>query len=454
MIVILWNFISFIIALGILIFVHELGHFLVARFFGVKVEKFSIGLGKSIWKKVDKHGTEYCFSMIPIGGYIQMLDTRVNKLGKEEQCFAFDKQKIWKRIAIVIAGPISNFLFAIFIYFFVFLIGISAIKPIIGNVKPNSIADYGGLKVGMELTSISNIQTPDWNAVNIALMSNIGNKHLTLTVKSESNKYFFHDEMKVLDLALWNFKPNEETVLESLGVVPYFPDILLTLSHVLEGTAADRAGFQSGDSIVSVNGILIKKWDQVVNLIRSNPNRFLMFVIDRNGEKLELPLIPDSKKNRFGEIVGVAGLVPETDKWPENYQFKLQYSIFESIGKAIEKTKNLIKLTVSLLIKLLVQDLGLDQLSGPITIAKSAGTTASYGFVYFLSFLGLISINLGVINLVPLPMLDGGHLFFLIIEAIIRRPISKKVQEIGYIIGGVIIFFLMSIALLNDFSRL
>ncbi|WP_099607586.1 sigma E protease regulator RseP [Vibrio coralliilyticus] len=449
---ILWNFASFIIALGILVAVHEYGHFWVARRCGVKVEKFSIGFGKSIWSKIGKDGTEYSISIIPLGGYVKMLDGRVDDVPEEQKKHAFDTQPLWKRTSIVAAGPAFNFFFAVFAYWLVFMIGVPAVKPVVGQVELHSIAAEAGLESGMELKAVSGVQTPDWESVNMGLIGHIGDEQLTMTVAPADGVGV--EEVRTFDLTNWNFDPEHESAMSALGFKPFTPEISTTLVTISEGGAGEAAGLQAGDTLLAANGQPITNWQQVVELIQGHPNQAIDLQIERVGEVQSLILTPDSRELADKRTIGFAGIAPEVAEWPENYRFELQFGVFESVGKAIEKTGQIIDLTISMLKKLIVGDVGLNNLSGPISIAKGAGTTADYGLVYFLGFLALISVNLGIINLVPLPMLDGGHLLFFAIEAVIRRPVPERIQEMGYRIGGAIIFSLMAVAIFNDFARL
>ncbi len=449
---ILWNLASFIVALGILVAVHEFGHFWVARKCGVKVEKFSIGFGKSIWSRVGQDGTEYSISMIPLGGFVKMLDGRVDDVPAEQQQFAFDKKPLWKRTAIVSAGPVFNFLFAIFAYWVVFIIGVPAVKPVIGEVAPSSISAEAGLTPGMELKAVSGVKTSDWESVNMELVSHIGDDQMTITVVPEQG--IGVEENRVLDLTNWNFDPEKQSAMEALGFQPYTPAVSTELSTVSEQGAGYESGLRAGDKLLEMDGVKITSWPQVVEKIQASANTPIKTLVERDGQQVSLTLTPSSKQGLNDEQIGFAGIAPQVAEWPANYRFELQYGVFESIGKAIDKTGQVIGLTVGMLKKLVVGDVGLNNLSGPISIAKGAGATADYGLVYFLGFLALISVNLGIINLVPLPMLDGGHLLFFAIEAVIRRPVSERVQEMGYRLGGAIIFSLMIIAIFNDFARL
>ena len=449
---ILWNLASFVIALGILVAVHEFGHFWVARRCGVKVEKFSIGFGKSLWSKTGRDGTLYTLAVIPLGGYVKMLDCLVDDVPKAEQSRAFDKQPLWKRTSIVAAGPMFNFLFAIVAYWAVFLIGVPSVKPVIGDVVPQSIVAKAGIKPGMELKAISGIQTPDWESVNMGLVSHIGDNSMTWTLTSDQDVDM--SVTKTLDIRDWRFDPDQQSAMTTLGFKPYTPKIYTQLVQVTQGGAADKAGLRVGDTIVDVNGQSVRAWSDVAKAIKASPDTPMNLTIDRLGVQQTLTLTPASRELANKQVIGFAGIAPKVAEWPEKYRFTLQFGIFDAVGQAIKKTGQVAGLTASMLKKLVVGDVGLKNLSGPISIAKGAGATATYGFVYFLGFLALISINLGIINLVPLPMLDGGHLLFFAIEAVIRRPVPEKVQEVGYRVGGAIIFSLMALALFNDFTRL
>ncbi|PSW12620.1 sigma E protease regulator RseP [Photobacterium sanctipauli] len=451
MIGILWNLGAFLLALGILIAVHEYGHFWVARRCGVFVERFSIGFGKSLWRKVGKDGTEYTLAMIPLGGYVKMLDERVEEVPADKRHMAFNNKKLWQRSAIVAAGPLANFVFAIFAYWVVYLIGVPAVRPVIGEVAPQSIAAQAGIESGMELKSISGIKTADWESVNLAMISHIGDKEMVLTVADAEGGY---ESQRTLDLSAWSFDPESDRVLTTLGITPYSPEITLTISQLVDGGAAIDAGLRLNDEIVSINGETVTQWQQVVEAVRSHPEQPLALEVMREGELTALALTPGAKEGPGGEMIGYAGFAPKVEPWPESYRINLQFGPIEAIGKATEKTWQLVTLTFDMVTKLVTGDVAMKNLSGPISIAKGAGMTADYGIVYFLGFLALISVNLGIVNLLPLPVLDGGHLMFFAIEAVTRRPVSERVQDIGYRVGSAILVALMAVALFNDFTRL
>ncbi len=448
---ILWNLGSFILALGILIAVHEFGHFWVARRCGVYVERFSIGFGKSLWRKVGKDGTEYTLAMIPLGGYVKMLDERVDDVPADKKHMAFNNKPLWQRSAIVAAGPMANFIFAIFAYWVVYLIGIPAVRPIIGDVAPQSIAAEAGISSGMELKSISGIKTADWESANMAMISHIGDKEMVITVTEPNNDY---EVQRTLNLSSWSFDPESERVLTTLGIAPYSPAITLSISQLVDGGAAIDAGFRLNDKIVAIDNTPISQWQEVVDAVRSHPEQALLFDLEREGQRVSVTLTPKSKKLANDELIGYAGFAPEVEAWPESYRINLQFGPIDAVGKATEKTWQLVTLTFGMVTKLVTGDVALKNLSGPISIAKGAGMTADYGLVYFLGFLALISVNLGIVNLLPLPVLDGGHLMYFAIEAVTRRPVPERIQDLGYRVGSAILVALMAVALFNDFTRL
>ncbi|HFS5790570.1 TPA: sigma E protease regulator RseP [Citrobacter werkmanii] len=450
MLSILWNLAAFIVALGVLITVHEFGHFWVARRCGVRVERFSIGFGKALWRRTDKLGTEYVIALIPLGGYVKMLDERAEPVVPELRHYAFNNKTVGQRAAIIAAGPIANFLFAIFAYWLVFIIGVPGVRPVVGEISPNSIAAQAQIQPGTELKAVDGIETPDWDAVRLQLVAKIGDEHTTLSVAQ-----FGSDQRqdKTLDLRHWAFEPDKQDPVSSLGIRPRGPQIEPVLSEVQVNSAASKAGLQAGDRIVKVNGQPLTQWMTFVTLVRDNPDEPLALDIERQGSSLSLTLTPDSKQVN-GKAEGFAGVVPKIIPLPDEYKTVRQYGPFSAILEASDKTWQLMKLTVSMLGKLITGDVKLNNLSGPISIAQGAGMSAEFGVIYYLMFLALISVNLGIINLFPLPVLDGGHLLFLAIEKLKGGPVSERVQDFSYRIGSILLVLLMGLALFNDFSRL
>ena len=450
MLSILWNLAAFIVALGVLITVHEFGHFWVARRCGVRVERFSIGFGKALWRRTDKSGTEYVIALIPLGGYVKMLDERAEPVAPELRHYAFNNKTVGQRAAIIAAGPIANFLFAIFAYWLVFIIGVPGVRPVVGEITPNSIAAQAQIQPGTELKAVDGIETPDWDAVRLQLVAKIGDEHTTLSVAQFGSN---QRQDKTLDLRQWAFEPDKEDPVSSLGIRPRGPQIEPVLSEVQVNSAASKAGLQAGDRIVKVNGQSLTQWMTFVTLVRDNPDTPLALDIERQGSSLSLTLTPDSKQVN-GKAEGFAGVVPKVIPLPDEYKTVRQYGPFSAILEASDKTWQLMKLTVSMLGKLITGDVKLNNLSGPISIAQGAGMSAEFGVIYYLMFLALISVNLGIINLFPLPVLDGGHLLFLAIEKLKGGPVSERVQDFSYRIGSILLVLLMGLALFNDFSRL
>ena len=450
MLSILWNLAAFIVALGVLITVHEFGHFWVARRCGVRVERFSIGFGKALWRRTDKLGTEYVIALIPLGGYVKMLDERAEPVVPELRHYAFNNKTVGQRAAIIAAGPIANFLFAIFAYWLVFIIGVPGVRPVVGEITPNSIAAQAQIQPGTELKAVDGIETPDWDAVRLQLVSKIGDEHTTLSVAQFGSN---QRQDKTLDLRHWAFEPDKQDPVASLGIRPRGPQIESVLSEVQANSAASKAGLQAGDRIVKVNGQPLTQWMMFVTLVRDNPDKPLALDIERQGSSLSLTLTPDSKQVN-GKAEGFAGVVPKIIPLPDEYKTVRQYGPFSAVLEASDKTWQLMKLTVSMLGKLITGDVKLNNLSGPISIAQGAGMSAEFGVIYYLMFLALISVNLGIINLFPLPVLDGGHLLFLAIEKLKGGPVSERVQDFSYRIGSILLVLLMGLALFNDFSRL
>ncbi|EOZ3811022.1 sigma E protease regulator RseP [Citrobacter youngae] len=450
MLSILWNLAAFIVALGVLITVHEFGHFWVARRCGVRVERFSIGFGKALWRRTDKQGTEYVIALIPLGGYVKMLDERAEPVVPELRHYAFNNKIVGQRAAIIAAGPIANFLFAIFAYWLVFIIGVPGVRPVVGEITPNSIAAQAQIQPGTELKAVDGIETPDWDTVRLQLVAKIGDEQTILSVAPFGSN---QRQDKTLDLRQWAFEPDKQDPVTSLGIRPRGPQIEPVLSEVQVNSAASKAGLQAGDRIVKVNGQPLTQWMTFVTLVRDNPDKPLALDIERQGSSLSLTLTPDSKEVN-GKAEGFAGVVPKVIPLPDEYKTVRQYGPFSAILEASDKTWQLMKLTVSMLGKLITGDVKLNNLSGPISIAQGAGMSAEFGVIYYLMFLALISVNLGIINLFPLPVLDGGHLLFLAIEKLKGGPVSERVQDFSYRIGSILLVLLMGLALFNDFSRL
>ncbi|MBO1519761.1 sigma E protease regulator RseP [Oceanisphaera pacifica] len=445
----LWNLGAFIVALGVLVAVHEFGHFWVARRNGIKVERFSIGFGKAIWRRVGKDGTEYVLAMIPLGGYVKMLDSRVEDVPEALKDQAFNHKSVWARMAVVVAGPMANFVFAIFAFWLMFLIGVPAVKPVLNEVTASSPAAEAGLLPGMEIQAIDGKAVRTWEDVNFALIGRLGDDSTEFAVKNSAGQA----QQARINLIGWEFDPDEQSPISALGLVPVGPKLTLTVAQVLEDGPASQAGIKNGDLLQAVDGETLTDWQQLVSKVQASPEKELELDVLREGQRLSLVLTP-ARHETSERVIGYAGLAPKVLPVADEYRFDLRYGLFSAVGAGIDRTWDLTVLTFQMLGKLVTGVVSVDNLSGPISIAKGAGATADYGLVYFLGFMALVSVNLGIINLLPLPVLDGGHLLFYIIEAITGRPVPEKIQEVGFKIGAALLMMLMGLALFNDFTRL
>ena len=451
MIEFIWNLASFVVALGILITVHEYGHFWVARKNGVQVERFSIGFGKALWRKYDRHGTEFVIAMIPLGGYVKMLDSRVDEVTEQQKNSTFDGKSVYQRIAIIAAGPLANFAFAIFAFYLMFLIGVPSVKPIIGELTAGSIAANAKLPTNSEIIEVSGNRTRDWQDVNLALVSAIGDSEITFLVKradSSSNQIF------TLDTKDWDFSPEKQSSIASLGLAPFRAKVEAKLAVVAKDSPAEKYGLSVGDELIAIDKVKVNgQWQTFSDEIKRYPDQNVEVTVLRDGSPLVLNVIPEAKKYK-DKVVGYLGVQPVSQPYPKAYLFDQAYGPIDALEQSAIKTWNLVVLSFDMIGKLITGDVSVKNLSGPISIAQGAGNSADYGFVYFLGFLALISINLGIINLLPLPVLDGGHLFYYFIELLTGKPVPEKIQEIGFKFGTIALLSLMSIAIFNDLSRL
>lgn len=440
----LWSLGSFIIAIAVLVSVHEYGHFWAARKCGIKVHRFSIGFGKVIWKRIDKYGTEFAVSMIPLGGYVKMLDGRNEVVPAEQKSQAFDSKSVLQRSFVIIAGPLANFIFAIFAYWVIYLYGMPTVKPVIESITPSSIAAQAHIEPNTQILAVDGEETQDWETINMLLATKMGEPNVEITLSPFNSNI---EQQRTLNLTNWTFDPEKESAFAALGIVPIHSKVEMVLSKVVQASPAEKAGLQIGDKILTENFTALS-WQNFVKQVEQGET--FTIKIERNGETFDKALTP--VRNQNGKwFVGVS---PTLTKLADEYRSELKYGILESLQKGIEKTGQLSLLTLKILGKLLTGDLSLNNLSGPISIAKGAGASANIGLVYFLSFMALISVNLGIMNLFPLPVLDGGHLVFLTMEAVKGKPVSERVQSICYRIGAALLLSLTVFALFNDFLRL
>ena len=444
------SFLAFIVAIGILVTFHEFGHFWTARRLGVKVLRFSIGFGKPLWTFKDKKGTEFVLAAIPLGGYVKMLDEREAPVPESEKKYAFNQKPVWARILIVFAGPLFNFIFAVFAYWLMFMIGISGWVPQIGEVTPGSIAARAGVVAGEEIVSIDNQLTKTWQQIAKQLMNRIGDKDTLEMQTKETDGIRTH----YLNLSDWELKGERPDLLRGLGIEPYQPPIPPVVFEVMPDEPAHAAGVLPEDVIVAVNGKPIQEWKNFTDIVIKSIDRPIQLTVKRHEETKELTVTPRAKEGVNGEMIGFAGLVVKTVKLPEELIRKERLGPIDAFFAATHKTQEYIVISFKLIGKMVVGELGLKTLSGPITIAQGAGASMVVGLQYYLGFLALISISLGVLNLLPIPILDGGHLLYYVIEGITGKPVPDHIQVYGFKVGLMLLIFLMTVAFYNDLLRL
>jgi len=438
----------FILALGILITVHEFGHYWVARKVGVKVLRFSVGFGRPLWSKTaGPDNTEYVLAAIPLGGYVRMLDEREADVAEEEVHRAFNRQSLAKRTAVVAAGPLFNFILAIAAYWLIFVIGVTGMKPIVGQVSPDSIAEMAGLQQGEKIVAIGDRQTPTWEVVVVSMLDDaIGSGEAVIKVEQPDSA------RQVERVVRFDSIPedlNRGGLLDFIGLRPYRPAIPAIIGKLAPNGAADRAGLEVGDKIAAVDGEVIDDWEQLVDYVRARPDKQIDIEIERAAERLKVIITPARVEGDIGKI----GAGVQMQEMPEELKSEVKYGPAVALLNAATKTWDMSYLTLRMLGKMVTGDISLSNLSGPISIARYAGYSASIGFISFLTFLAIVSISLGVLNLLPVPMLDGGHLLYYLVEFFKGSPVSENTQLIGQKIGIAMLLGMMLLAFYNDILR-
>lgn len=441
---------AFIISLGILVSIHEWGHFWVARKMGVKVLRFSIGFGKSLFTWHDKRGTEFSLSMIPLGGYVKMLDEREGDVPIDQIHLAFNQKSVWARIAIVAAGPVANFILAIAALWLMYLIGLKTVVPTIGQVIPDSPAAHAGISPNTQLISLAGQKIHTWNDANLTLAGKIGDTDpFTLRARSSKGVQTYQVTIKH-----WPEDLGTQSLLATLGIETWFPTIPSVIGRLVPNLPAEKAGLKTNDHIVSINGTSISSWTDMVKEISNHANMPLDITVLRNNQPLSLTVTPESKTLENDNIIGFIGAEAKPVHWPQDQIQTLSYNPLSAFTAALSETWKLSAITAQSLYKMVTGILSLNNLSGPITIAKVASASMHSGIESFLYFIAMLSVSLGVINLLPIPVLDGGHLLYYFLEAVRGRPLSEKIQNFGLRVGIAIVLCVMLLALYNDFSRL
>nr|WP_303904149.1 RIP metalloprotease RseP [Thiohalomonas denitrificans] len=446
----LGSVLALVVALGVLIAVHEFGHFWVARRMGVKVIRFSIGFGRPLWKRMAADGTEYVVAAIPLGGYVKMLDEREVEVPEEELDRAFNRKSVARRFAIVAAGPFFNFLFAVFAFWLMFVNGIPGVKPIVGEVVKDTPAARADLRPGQEIIAVGGEETPTWDAVFDRLLPKLLlGEPVELTVRTDGRTETRH---LPLERAGREVKPEE--LVSSIGLRPQRPDLQPVIGEVQGGSPAEAAGLLPEDEVVAIAGQPVDDWQTMVEAIRDSPGEALTFSLLRDGERIEIEIRPARVETEQGAVGQIGAQVKIDPSQAAALSSKWQQGPVEAVGSSISRTWEMSSLTLRMLGEMVIGRVSTESISGPITIARYARDSAYAGFSRFLSFLAIVSISLGVLNLLPIPVLDGGHLMFYLVETVKGSPVSETTESVGQRIGIAIIIALMTLAFYNDLVRL
>jgi regulator of sigma E protease len=441
---------AFLATLAILIVFHEFGHYLVARLAGVRVLRFSVGFGKVIARREDRWGTEWALSAVPLGGYVKMLDEREAPVPPVQLAGAFNRKPLAARAAIVAAGPLANFLLAILLFWGLFMTGVPTLKPVLGEPPAGSPAALAGIRSGETVTAVNGEPVESFQDLHwLALRHAIGNAQLRVDTLDDKG----HLSYRTLTVSERDAS-FDQAPLVALGLQRYRPPLPAVLGDLAPDGVAARSGLRQGDRILAIDDRPVAQWEQVVALVRAAPGKSQRFQVERQGRVIELTLIP-ARINEGGQTVGRIGAAPRMDMAElAKYQGEARYGPREAVTRAITRTWDLSVFSLEMLGRMLIGQVSLKNLSGPITIADYAGQSAATGAASFLAFLALVSVSLGVLNLLPVPLLDGGHLLYYFAEFLTGRPVSEQVQEIGQKIGIGLLTLLMFFALYNDLQRL
>ncbi|MBK7168518.1 MAG: sigma E protease regulator RseP [Gammaproteobacteria bacterium] len=441
-----------VVTLGILVAVHEYGHFWVARRCGVKVLRFSIGFGKAVWRHQGRDGTEYVVAAVPLGGYVKMLDEREGPVAENELGLSFNRKPVLARIAVVAAGPLANFLLAIFAFYLLYMIGVRGLAPVIGEVRPGSIAEAAGLEPGQELVAIDGEPTRTRQAVAMQLLQRLGESGaIRFSARYPDSELVYETTAHVEG---WLKGADEPDLLDGLGIEYLQPVVEPRIAEVMAGSPAELGGMRPADRILAVDGVPVSTWQEWVDLVRDSAGVTLGVKVERDGSPHLLQITPARVKRADGSEGGQVGVSVQVPEWPAEYLRMERYGPLKAWTPALAQTWSLSVFTVDSVRKMLEGLISPKNLSGPITIAKVASASARSGFEAYISFLALLSISLGVLNLLPIPVLDGGHLMYCFIEMLKGSPVSERVQMLGYQVGLFILVGVMMLAFYNDLSRL
>ncbi|MEQ1662207.1 MAG: RIP metalloprotease RseP [Thiobacillus sp.] len=445
---VLHTLVWFLIAIALLVVVHEFGHYLAARWAGVKVLRFSVGFGKPLLsRRVGPDQTEWVLAALPFGGYVKMLDEREGEVAEAEAHRSFNRASVWRRIGIVIAGPAANFLLAIVFYGALLMHGLPALKPIVGEPPAGSPAAQAGLVAGDEIRAVNGVATPSLQDLRLTLLRvGVAGEAITLDLAGGRSASLGTPTINTDDL--------EQDTLRPLGIVRYDPIIAPVIGSVLPGGAAAHAGLQAGDRLLNAAGVPVASWQGWVETVRSHPGKVIPLEIERQGQRQKLTLTPESKEDA-GQRVGKIGAGPSVDDTLlAGLMTTVRYGPLEAMWRGAIKTWDMSVFTLEMMGRMVLGQVSWKNLSGPLTIADYAGQSAALGWVSFVGFLALVSVSLGVLNLLPVPLLDGGHLMYYVAEVLTGRPVSERTMEWGARVGMALLLMLMSFALFNDLQRL
>jgi len=449
---ILFKILAFVVAVGVLVAVHEFGHFWVARRLGIKVLRFSIGFGRPLWRRQSAPDQpEYVIAAIPLGGYVKMLDEYEGPVAAEQRHLAFNRQPLWVRCAVVAAGPLFNFLFAIVAFWGVLTLGETGLRPLIGAVEPATPAARAGLNPGDEVLSVNGQVTPTWAlAVQELATASVSEPELRIAVRDTEGA----EQLRVIPSAEVGDLAETTDLLARLGMAPKRPKVPAVFGRILPGEAADQAGLVAGDRILAADGSALPDWNDWVDYVRARPGVAIDLRVERNGAERQILLTP-APYAQNGDVIGRIGAAnQEVPGLIERHQVRYSMGLFEALPAAVARTWEYSALTLKVIWRVVTGQASIHNLSGPITIADAAGKTASIGFVYFLKFLAIVSISLGVLNLLPVPVLDGGHLLYFAIEAVKGSPLSEAAMLQGQKIGLALLLGLMTLAFYVDIARI
>lgn len=441
---------GFLLALFVLVSVHEFGHYFVARRCGVKVLRFSIGMGKPFWSYRDRHGTEFALAPIPLGGYVKMLDEREVEVPPEQRHQSYNSKTVWQRISILVAGPAANFLLAVLIFWAVLgFQGTIGLSPVIGHIEPDSPAAEAGLEPGQQIIAVDDVPTETRRAVMERLIGRLGETGtLSLSVK-QSDSDLRYDTDVVLNQ--WLRGARDPDPVAGLGLTFYYPPI--SVMDVGEGTPAEAAGLLPGDELLRIDGQDIYTMEWWIDYVRQHPGVPLTVEVLRDQQRHTLEVVPASVALEDGSMGGQMGVSISYGSWPEGMVLRENFGLIGALGQGATKTWETTQFVLMSLKKLIVGEISPKNLSGPIGIAKVAGDHAKAGWIYYIEFLAILSIYLGVLNLLPIPVLDGGHIVYCLIEAVKGSPVSERAQMLGYSAGLVLLVGIMMVALYNDILR-